>query len=36
MPATADTTDYATKTDYDLDHRVTVVTDAAGKTTKKG
>ncbi|WTS05310.1 DNRLRE domain-containing protein [Streptomyces sp. NBC_00117] len=34
--ATADTTDYTTKTDYDLNHRVTVVTDAAGKTNKRG
>ncbi|MEU6371220.1 hypothetical protein ABZ876_37460 [Streptomyces sp. NPDC046931] len=34
--ATADTTDYTSKTDYDLDHRVTAVTDAAGKTTRKG
>lgn len=33
--ATTDTTDYTTKTAYDLDHRVTAVTDAAGKTTKK-
>lgn len=34
--ATADTTDYTTKSDYDLNHRVTVVTDAAGKTTRRG
>jgi RHS repeat-associated protein len=32
--ATADTTDYTTKTAYDLNHRVTAVTDAAGKTTR--
>ncbi|MEV0171099.1 DNRLRE domain-containing protein [Streptomyces sp. NPDC050803] len=31
--ATADTTDYTSKTAYDLNHRVTSVTDAAGKTT---
>ncbi|WP_251063536.1 MULTISPECIES: DNRLRE domain-containing protein [unclassified Streptomyces] len=34
--ATADTTDYTVKTDYDLNHRVTVSTDALGKTTKRG
>ncbi|WP_246101566.1 DNRLRE domain-containing protein [Streptomyces cyaneus] len=34
--ATTDTTDYTTRTDYDLNHRATVVTDAAGKTTKRG
>ncbi|MFE5026871.1 DNRLRE domain-containing protein [Streptomyces sp. NPDC056656] len=33
--ATADTTDYTTKSDYDLNHRVVTATDAAGKTTKK-
>lgn len=33
--ATADTTDYTSKTAYDLNHRVTQVTDAAGKTTKR-
>ncbi|WP_411111951.1 DNRLRE domain-containing protein [Streptomyces sp. c-19] len=31
--ATADTTDYTSKTAYDLNHRVTKVTDAAGKYT---
>ncbi|MGW6565164.1 golvesin C-terminal-like domain-containing protein [Streptomyces sp. NPDC054975] len=31
--ATADTTDYTTKTEYDLNHRVTKVIDAAGKYT---
>ncbi|MEV3993747.1 DNRLRE domain-containing protein, partial [Streptomyces sp. NPDC049837] len=30
--ATADTTDFTSKTAYDLNHRVTAVTDAAGKT----
>ncbi|MFV5996547.1 DNRLRE domain-containing protein [Streptomyces sp. NPDC056231] len=33
--ATADTSDYTSKTAYDLNHRVTQVTDAAGKTTKR-
>jgi YD repeat-containing protein len=34
--ASADPNDYTTVTAYDLNHRVTTVTDAAGKTTKKG
>jgi RHS repeat-associated protein len=34
--ATADTTDYTTKTDYDFDHRPTQATDAAGNVTKTG
>ncbi|MEW2626097.1 DNRLRE domain-containing protein [Streptomyces sp. NPDC048106] len=34
--ATADTTDFTTKTDYDWDHRPNQVTDAAGKATKTG
>ncbi|MGW0998335.1 golvesin C-terminal-like domain-containing protein [Streptomyces sp. NPDC002523] len=34
--ATADTTDYTTKTDFDFDHRPYQVTDAAGKVTKTG
>jgi RHS repeat-associated protein len=34
--ATADTTDFTTKTDYDLDHRPYQVTDAAGKVSKTG
>ncbi|MFD7779264.1 DNRLRE domain-containing protein [Streptomyces sp. NPDC059753] len=33
--ASADTTDFTSRTDYDLDHRVTQVTDAAGKFTKQ-
>ena len=33
--ATADTTDYTAKTDYDLNHRVVSVTDAAGNTTRQ-
>ncbi|MEV6247177.1 DNRLRE domain-containing protein [Streptomyces sp. NPDC051742] len=33
--ATADTTDYTSKTAYDLNHRVTTVTDAASKTTSR-
>ncbi|MGA5870465.1 DNRLRE domain-containing protein [Streptomyces cinereoruber] len=32
--ATADTTDYSSLTAYDLNHRATVATDAAGKTTR--
>ncbi|MFI1098509.1 DNRLRE domain-containing protein [Streptomyces sp. NPDC020917] len=34
--ATADTTDYTSKTDYDLDHRPYQATDAAGKVSKTG
>jgi RHS repeat-associated protein len=34
--ATADTTDFTTKTAYDLDHRPYQVTDAAGNATKTG
>ncbi|MGJ3560732.1 hypothetical protein ACR6C2_29245 [Streptomyces sp. INA 01156] len=34
--ASPETTDYTTMTAYDLNHRVTTVTDAAGKTTKRG
>ncbi|WP_405806579.1 DNRLRE domain-containing protein [Streptomyces sp. NBC_00210] len=33
--ATADATDYTSKTAYDLNHRVTTATDAAGKTTQR-
>ncbi|MFE7571400.1 DNRLRE domain-containing protein [Streptomyces sp. NPDC057539] len=33
--ATADAEDYTSKTDYDLNHRVTTVTDASGKTSRK-
>jgi RHS repeat-associated protein len=34
--ATADTTDFTTRTAYDFDHRPTQVTDAAGNVTKTG
>ncbi len=33
--ATTDTSDYTSKTAYDLNHRVTTVTDAAGNTTQR-
>ncbi len=33
--ATPDTTDFTTRTAYDLNHRVTIVTDAAGRTTSR-
>ncbi|WP_245769384.1 RHS repeat-associated core domain-containing protein [Streptomyces indicus] len=33
--ASADPDDYTTKTDYDMNHRVVAVTDAAGRTTKQ-